>query len=56
MPKLIKDAAVIEDSWQLLADQASDIPDGPVIVPLALWLEKQAQLEHREQLDRKSVV
>ena len=44
MPKLIKDGAIIEDSWTLLGKDADTLPDGQVIVPYALW---QA---HRETL------
>ena len=47
MPKLIKDRAVVDDSWMLLRGAASlaDLPaEGPVIVPLALWLAQRDAL------------
>ncbi len=39
MPQLIKDGAVIEDSWQLLDDSDCEtgIPAGQVIIPLTVW-------------------
>jgi phosphoadenosine phosphosulfate reductase len=53
MPRLIKNRAVIEDGWTLLRQAASlaDVPDGvPVIVPLALWLERRAALHARGEV------
>ncbi|HXX86561.1 MAG TPA: DUF934 domain-containing protein [Casimicrobiaceae bacterium] len=47
MPKLIKDRALIDDTWTLLRDATAlaDVPDGvPVIVPLALWRDRRAAL------------
>ena len=38
---LIRDGALVEDSWTRVADDAA-IPDGPAIVSLARW---QAELE-----------
>src|SRR5687768_6259847 len=41
MPKLIKNQAVVDDSWTVLRDATSlaDIPaNGAVVVPLGLWL------------------
>ncbi len=49
MPRLIRNRAIADDRYTLLRDAASlaDVPDGvPVIVPLALWLER------RERADR----
>ncbi len=48
--RIIKDGAVVEDQWQLLDIEATDIPDGAVIVPLALWQSEKEQLAGREQL------
>jgi uncharacterized protein (DUF934 family) len=48
MAKLIKNRQIIEDSWQTLflaegeAAAAVTVPEGPVLVPLAVW---QAQRE-----------
>ena len=53
MPRLIKDRAVVDDGWTLLREAASlaDVPDGvPVIVPLALWLERRAALHARGEV------
>ncbi|WP_101759443.1 DUF934 domain-containing protein [Oceanicoccus sp. KOV_DT_Chl] len=48
--KIIKDGAVIDDQWQLLAADATEIPAGAVIIPLALWNTHKDQLAGREQL------
>ena len=53
MRRLIKDRAVVDDPWTLLREAASlaDVPDGvPVIVPLALWLERRAALHARGEV------
>lgn len=47
MPQLIRNRALADDRYTLLRAAASlgDLPDGvPVIVPLALWLERRAAL------------
>jgi len=47
MPRLIKDRALADDRYTLLrgASTLADVPDGvPVIVPLALWLERRGAL------------
>ena len=48
--KIIKDGAVIDDQWQLLASDADTVPEGAVIVPLSLWEQKKSELAGREQL------
>ncbi len=50
MPNIIKDKAVIDDQWQMLDVDATDIPDGPAIVPLELWRAQKEALRAREQL------
>lgn len=50
MPKLIKDSTVIEDTWQLVADETADIPGGAVILPLSVWRANKDKLAQREQL------
>ena len=53
MPRLIKNRAIVEDGWTLLrqAGSLADVPDGmPVIVPLALWLERRAALHARGEV------
>jgi uncharacterized protein (DUF934 family) len=47
MPRLIRNRTLVDDPYTLLREASSlaDIPDGlPVIVPLALWLERRAAL------------
>ncbi|MGK0500932.1 MAG: hypothetical protein ACJAYG_002586 [Oceanicoccus sp.] len=51
--KLIKDGAVIIDDWQLISADTSDVaqlPSGPIIIPLSLWLVQRQQLAGRGQL------
>lgn len=48
MARIIRNRAVVEDSWQLLEAQPAAIPaDGDVIVPLALWRARRAELVGR---------
>lgn len=50
-PHLIKNGKVIADPWQLVAAElGSTLPQGPVLLPLALWLEQQTRLEARADL------
>ena len=47
MPRLIRNRAIANDRYTLLRDAASlaDVPDGvPVLVPLALWLDRRSAL------------
>ncbi len=50
MPEVIRDGAVVADDWQILRLAAEaplaevEIPAGRVVVPLALWLERHAEL------------
>jgi len=55
MPKLIKDGAIVENTWHLLAkpegEPASvDVPAGQVIVPLDVWQAQKAQLQSRQDI------
>lgn len=55
MPKLIKDGAIVEDSWTLLAKPEGDaagveVPAGQVIVPLSVWLAQKSTLQQRQDL------
>ncbi len=48
MQRLIKNGAIVEDDWQLLAkdlDSITELPTGNVIVPLELWLQNKAELQ-----------
>lgn len=54
MPKIIKDHELVDDRWKTLTLTANDIPEtvrlpvGPVIVPLAVWQARRAELIRRE--------
>lgn len=52
MPKLIKDAQVIDDIWRLLEatdnPEATECPDGNIIVPLNVWNAQKPQLSERQ--------
>lgn len=50
MPKMIKNNQIVDDQWLLLPKDATDIPDGPIIVPLELWKAKLTLLSGRDQL------
>ena len=48
MRQLIRNGAVVDDPWILVRDASADLPhDAPVIVPLALWHERRADLSAR---------
>lgn len=52
MQKLIKDGAIAENTWTLIAKPEGDaaevvVPAGQVIVPLSVWLAQKAQLQAR---------
>ncbi len=51
MPKLLKDGAIVDNTWTLLAkteDTTASVPAGAVIVPLAVWLEQRQALLQRD--------
>ena len=55
MPKLIKDRAIIDDSWVLLDSTADGalptVPGhGKIILPLALWQAQKAALQARGEV------
>ncbi|MDO3382534.1 DUF934 domain-containing protein [Gilvimarinus algae] len=55
MPKLVKDGAIIEDTWQRLDKPAGDaadvaVPEGQVIVPLSVWLAQRNALQARRDI------
>lgn len=52
MQKLIKDGAIAENTWTLIAKPENDatdvqVPSGQVIVPLSVWIAQQAVLSAR---------
>lgn len=51
MPKLIKDGAIVADTWQWVQDKdsaAADLPAGDVLVPLQLWQAERDTLLARD--------
>lgn len=54
MAKIIKNASIVEDAWQVLTLAANDTPEtvrlpvGPVLVPLAVWQARREDLVRRE--------
>lgn len=52
MPKLIKDGAIVENTWALLAKPEGDaatveVPAGQVLVPFNVWNAQKDQLQNR---------
>jgi uncharacterized protein (DUF934 family) len=50
MPKIIKDNALADDQWQVVAKDADSF-DGAAILPLALWLQQPNRSELALWLD-----
>ena len=53
MPDIILHDAIVADDWQILrpaADEKAIVPAGRVIVPLAVWLDKQGELVARRNV------
>lgn len=55
MSKLIKDGAIVENTWTLIAKPEGDaaevaVPEGQVIVPLSVWIAQKAQLQSRKDV------
>lgn len=55
MQKLIKDGAIIENTWTLMAKPETDsanveVASGNIIVPLAVWLAQKNQLQSRSDI------
>lgn len=45
MPKIIKDQAVVEDNWTVIAkDHQGALPQGQVLLPLGYWLANRDTL------------
>ena len=55
MAKIIKNGEVIDDAWRVVrraegeSAQSAALPEGPVLVPLAVWQERRAELLARQQ-------
>ena len=47
--QIIKNKEIVQDTWQTVAAESTlaDIPNGDVIVPLALWLQHNEELSQR---------
>ena len=55
MPKLIKDGAIVENTWEVLAkaegeSAAVEVPAGQVLIPVAVWLAQKDQLQNRTDI------
>ncbi|UTF60737.1 DUF934 domain-containing protein [Gilvimarinus sp. DA14] len=55
MPKLVKDGAIIDDTWTRLDKPEGDaaevnVPAGQVIVPLSVWQAQREQLQARDDI------
>lgn len=55
MPKLIKDGAIIENNWTLIAKPEGDpgevvLPVGQIIIPLVIWQTQKSQLQTRKDI------
>ncbi|MCB1914120.1 MAG: DUF934 domain-containing protein [Rhodocyclaceae bacterium] len=50
MPKLIVHGQIRNDDWQVVPAQATELPNGKLIVPLALWREAATRLAGRGPL------
>lgn len=57
MPEIIKNGAIVADSWQLLQLAAGEtaetvaLPAGPLLVPLAVWQARRQELTARGAAD-----
>ncbi|MBP9217950.1 MAG: DUF934 domain-containing protein [Sterolibacterium sp.] len=55
MAKIIKNLHIIDDGWQILRLAENETPEtvalpaGPVLVPLAVWQTRRAELDARRQ-------
>ncbi|MBB3046328.1 uncharacterized protein (DUF934 family) [Litorivivens lipolytica] len=45
--RIIKDGAVVDDSWQVIRELEGDLPAGKIIVPAQHWLENKDALQAR---------
>jgi len=55
MSKLIKDGAIVENTWAFIAKPEGDaaevsVPAGQVIVPLSVWIAQKNQLQARKDV------
>ncbi|MFT5605451.1 MAG: hypothetical protein ACI9G5_002421 [Paracoccaceae bacterium] len=45
--QIIKDGSVVSDQWQVIRDDAEELPAGPCIVPLSRWQAERESLVAR---------
>ncbi len=55
MPKLVKDGAIVDNDWTLMAKPEGDaaeasVPEGKVIVPLKVWRAQRDSLSERSDI------
>lgn len=51
MTKLIKNRQIVDDVWQVVPHDATDIPDGnSLLLPLPLWLQHRDSLAGRQDI------
>ena len=47
MQNLINQNSTLENNWQIVVDQASELPQGNILVEANYWLENQSELSKR---------
>ena len=55
MPKLVKDGAIVDNEWTLMAKPEgeaaeAEVPAGQIIVPLSAWLAQKDKLSARDDI------
>ena len=50
MQNLINQQSVLEDTWQIVVDTESELPQGNILVEAGYWLENQASLTGRSDI------
>ena len=47
MQNLINQNSTLENNWQIVVDQAPELPQGNILVEASYWLENQSELSKR---------
>ena len=50
MQNLINQQSVLENTWQIVIDQESELPQGNILVEANYWLDNQAELSARSDI------
>lgn len=50
MQNLINQQSVLENTWQIVIDQESELPQGNILVEANYWLDNQAELSGRTDI------